>query len=679
MAQQYGVSGNRPLWGQLQTGEHISSLDGTTGRAIFAEMARSDDRITAVLEARRLPILRNTYRVEPPTEDARDVEIAEFVEDNLFNRMSMSWQDTLRHAMLMDTYGFTVFENLFMRSRDDGKIRLKKLDPRLPTSIQSWYYNGDSLEYIEQIGSDGAVYKLPIESCVVMTRNRVGDNWEGTSALRSVYGLWKIKNQMLKVAAIKHDRFGAGTPVAKAPESVDSNSEAWAAMKTALEDYHANEVGYLILPAGWDVKILIPEGGKGGTDVEGFIKQLDEGIAISLLAQFLNLGTSETGSRSLGQSFIDFFLMAEQETANYICDTLNRFVVQRLVDYNWADVQEYPQLRPAQIRELDYETLGKLKTAGVLTQRGDLENAVRVGLGLPEVDEDEEPLPAPPRAPERKPDDEPPAEDDEEQDPDDVEAHDHGHTHTFAEPPEEVVAFMQFDAMEAALDAAQDELLDQVMRTRTTQVDRLVSEIVAGKAVRNLTVVAKKDMFDDAARAFRAQIRVGREQVREELARQRPGYSLADPVSDDQFVSLVLEELSLLVDGAGEKLKAMIAKLALDLQKTGLSGDALRVELYRRIPEKISDATWRELVGTAVNQGWGHGRNLELVSAGDDVQRYMRLGILDRNLCGVCREKDQLEVSPGDPAFRVPDQECEGGPGRCRCVIVAIMKSEVAA
>jgi hypothetical protein len=28
------------------------------------------------------------------------------------------------------------------------------------------------------------------------------------------------------------------------------------------------------------------------------------------------------------------------------------------------------------------------------------------------------------------------------------------------------------------------------------------------------------------------------------------------------------------------------------------------------------------------------------------------------------------------PEFRVPDQECEGGPSRCRCLVVAVMKSE---
>lgn len=673
MAKQFGVSGNMPIFGTLNTGEHVSALDGVSGRPTYDEMVRSNPQLAAVMAAVSLPVLRNDYRVEPPTDDARDAEVAEFVEDNLFNRMSMSWRDVLRHVLLMNRYGFSVFEKLFERSRDDGKVRLRKLDPRLPTSIQRWVYDGDTLDYIEQMGADGNIYKLPIENCVVFTRGREGDNWEGVSLLRPSYGMWKIANEMWKVAAIKHDRWGVGIPVATAPEGVDSTSDAWGNMEDILQGLHANELGYVVKPSGWDLQILTAgNDGKGGSDVEGFLRLLNEQMAVSVLAQFLNLGTTETGSRALGQSFIDFFLMAEQEAADYIAEIMTQFVIRPLVDYNW-DVDEYPKLTAGRIREIDYETLAKLKTAGLITSDIETENTVREVLGLPEREAEEEPGPAPTPAPE-EPADEP-------EESEEVAAHDHGHTHTFAEPPEEIREFVQFAEIDAELDVASDDLLREVLDIREQQIEQLKRQILQGKAVRNITVPAKKEMYDLLVRSFRRQVKAGREQVREEVRRQSPGFAMADPVSDEAFVELLLEELSLLVDGASDKLRSTVARMALDLQKAGYTGDALLAELDRVVPQRIGEQTWKDLVGTAVGEGWGHGRHLELVKleGSGDVSRYQRFGILDRNLCSVCREKDQKIVTPSDPDFRVPDQECKGGPGRCRCIIVAIMRSEVPA
>jgi len=686
MAKQFGVSGNRPVWNQLFTGEHISALDGSSGRAIYDEMARCDAQIGAVTLAITLPILGNTYAVDPASAETRDIEIAEFVEDNLMRRMSMTWRDTLRHILLMHRYGFSVFEKLYRRSADDGKIRLHKLDPRLPPSITGWTYKGDTLDYIEQMGADGQTYKLPIKRCVVFTQNREGDNWEGISSYRSCYGSWLIKNELIKIEAIKQERYGVGLPVATAPEGVYADSDAWTEMETLLQDLHSNEVGYLIKPMGWELEILTPKTGTGGgTDAKKFIKDLNEQISVAFLAQFLQLGTTETGSRALGSSFVDFFLMALQHTADYIVEVLNRFVVRELVDYNWSDVTDYPTLRAAKVKELDYQTLAALQTAGVITADGEVEDAVRVGLGLPERPEDEEPAPEkskPKEKPEDKPEDEEPEEapPEPEEEPETEASHSHVQ---FAEPPEEIAEFVQFAVIESDLDDAIEELLDAVLAIREQQTEQLVRQIVAGKAVRNLTVPDKKDMYDDVVRAFRQQIKAGRAQVRDETKRQNASAKFADPIADDVFVDFVLEELSLMVDGAGEKLKAVIAKIALDLQKAGFAGDALRAELDRVIPQKIGATTWKDLVGTSVNQGWGHGRHLELIKLSDDVERYERYGILDRNLCDVCRSKDvgttHASLTPDDPDFRVPDSECEGGPGKCRCIIVAIMKREEAA
>lgn len=667
MAKQFGVSGNRPLFGALQTGEHIGALDGSASRTIYDEMRRSDPQISAVLRAIKLPVIRAEYRVEPASDDNGDEEIAEFVQTNLLEGMSMSWRDTLRHILLHKDFGFSVMEKLYVRS-PDGKIRLKKLDPRLPTSIERWVYKADSLDHIEQIGSDGQTYDLPINRCVVFTENREGDNWEGTSALRAVYGMWLIKNEMYKIAAIKHDRHGVGIPYAvEGEQATDPQREA---IDEILKGLHANEIGHMRLPHGWEAGILTADN-KGGTDTEGYIKLLNEQIAVALLAQFLQLGSTETGSRALGQSFIDFFLLAMQETADYIADTLNRFVVRELVDYNF-DVDEYPTLVAGQIKEMDFQTVATLQTAGVLSTDGELENAVRRGLGLPERDLEKEP-----EKPVPKPTDEP--QNDEPEPEDEEDAPDVAASEGFQlSEPNETEQLVNLAEVDAQLDLVNAEVATEVLAIRDAQAERIIDQIIAGKAVRNISVPAKKDMYDVVVRAYKQQTKVGRQQVREEL--QRQGLTkLADPISDSEFTNLLLEELSLLVEGASDKLKTMIAQIALDLQKTGYSGTTLLAQLELLVRERISDATWEQLVAAAVNEGWGQGRRLELVAQDNEIDHYYRSSILDKNRCSVCRSKHHKVVTPSDPDFQCPDQECEGGPARCRCLIIGVLRREAVA
>ena len=83
---------------------------------------------------------------------------------------------------------------------------------------------------------------------------------------------------------------------------------------------------------------------------------------------------------------IDFFLMALQETAEYIVETINRYMIRELAGFNW-NVKEFPVLKVQRIKELDMTSISALKSAGLLTPDAELENTIRKQLGLPEIDE----------------------------------------------------------------------------------------------------------------------------------------------------------------------------------------------------------------------------------------------------------------------------------------------------
>ncbi|HUV08064.1 MAG TPA: hypothetical protein VMX75_10075 [Spirochaetia bacterium] len=383
-----GVAGNTGYWGYSKSGEYLSKLDSAAGRTIFDKMRRSDHQVKAVLGAITLPIRQADYYMEPGSEEKQDVEIAKTLEKALLEEMTITWDDTVRHALLMLPFGFSALEKVY--EYRGGLILPRKLDPRLPQSVVGWKFDRKKhrLTHMAQRDIDGKKIEIPIEKLLVFTTEKEGDNWEGCSILRSAYKGWYIKDTLEKINSIMHDRWGAGIPDMTVPKNVERGSDAWNQAVKLAEDIHANEKGYIVKNEGWLVDIL---GGKGegkGTDVLGSIKYYDEAIATAMLAMFISLGTSKSGNRALGQTFFDAFLMSIQAWADYIAEVINRFCVRELVDLNW-EVENYPTFKVKRVQSLALEAIGYLVQTGALKWSEVLENDLRGMLRMPKRDSEE--------------------------------------------------------------------------------------------------------------------------------------------------------------------------------------------------------------------------------------------------------------------------------------------------
>jgi chromatin segregation and condensation protein Rec8/ScpA/Scc1 (kleisin family) len=147
----------------------------------------------------------------------------------------------------------------------------------------------------------------------------------------------------------------------------------------------------VILPPGLDLEIL--EGKIKSAELLEHIKHHDTKMAQSILAQFLQLGQEGGGgSFALSRDQSDFFLMSLLSCGNSICDTINRYAVPQLIDYNFT-VRKYPQLA-MKLSTIDVpkltEGLSKLVTGKVVLPDNELEDFIRDLLGLPVVAEDRE-------------------------------------------------------------------------------------------------------------------------------------------------------------------------------------------------------------------------------------------------------------------------------------------------
>jgi hypothetical protein len=90
-------------------------------------------------------------------------------------------------------------------------------------------------------------------------------------------------------------------------------------LSALARSYRAGESAGGALPNGADLRFRGVEGSL--PDVLGSIRYDDEQMAARFLAMFTKLGTTETGSRALGQTLVDFFALGQEAVAKQYADT----------------------------------------------------------------------------------------------------------------------------------------------------------------------------------------------------------------------------------------------------------------------------------------------------------------------------------------------------------------------
>lgn len=668
-----GAPGTQFFAGYISSEEYNTKLQGQAGITIYDEMRRSDGMIRATLLAVTLPIRQAIWRIEPASDDAKDLEIAEFVSNNLFGGMSITWADFLRQALLHLWFGFMIFEQVY--KVENGNVLLRKLAPRLPKTLYKWNVDENmELESITQYVMKGSAYvhiDIPMEKLLIFTNEQEGANYEGISLLRSAYKHWYIKNQLYKIDAIKHDRQGVGIPVIGMPENMTKakNPEAWSEAKAMGEGLRANERSYIIKPFGYTVEML-KMGSTKSTDAIPSIQHHNEQIAVNILAQFLTLGTTKTGSRALGDSFKSLFLLSLQAIAEYMEDTINRYCIKPLVDYNYT-TDHYPKLKASNIKEPDFtsmaDAVSKLSKVGALTPDEEMENHIR------EVGK----LPAKPEPEKQKT----------------TERCTCGHTKRLAEGTywrglKEFEKCLNLREIDGRLDKAKEQLIDKIKDVQKDQVERLARDVAANPAT------AKTKKVGLLASQIKGELldiyRYGRSQVKAEFASQRKSpirlveerataktlrKAKLNPIRTPEEAQAFIEsKASLVATQMARRYETTAMFAELDAQKLGLD----RVATISFITDRLTELTDKEAqiaANYSVIEAFGIGRNVEAETSRDEIKTSYYSAILDTNVCEVCAPLDGIEHEFGDPDFETPNPNCLGG-SQCRCLTVHVLKTE---
>jgi len=355
----------------------------------------------------KLPIRSADWSLVSASEDPLDVFVADFVawqfglgeiipgRRHSVARLSQTWDQSLNQALLSLRYGAHGEELIFSdeietyvdADGEDHLVRpLARLAPRFAGTVYEYDINARTGE-IEWIRQDLPGAKpIPGEKLAWYVPDDAESSFWGESLLRSAYGAWKLKREMLTATAIGWDRYSSGIPVVRYPSG--SGVEKLREAENIGRNWRAHERGWVVLEGsvaeGWDVEI---KNGNGTLpDPVPLLQHYDQQIAAAGIQQFSSLGTTDTGSRAVGQVLQEPYFMALSAIAGMVAQTRMRRVFRRVIDVNFGRDVAVPELTVRKITGKNISLLAQiiadLSTAGLSFADVATQNDLRDSLDL---------------------------------------------------------------------------------------------------------------------------------------------------------------------------------------------------------------------------------------------------------------------------------------------------------
>jgi len=414
-----GLRGAIPYSGFLWE-EALPELRGTKGAEAFRRMADNDPVSSSILYAIESLLRGVKWTVEPnagaPKEAA--AHAAEFVRSVLFEDMEDSFGDTISEILTMLTYGYAIHEIVLKVRKGpqgepgqssryaDGYIGLAALAPRSQETVYRWQYdvNGRLLG-VEQMLPEGGLKVIPITRCLHFTTSSRRRNPEGRSLLRGAYVTWTRRNTIEQAMGRIAVRAG-GIVELRVPGELlradaDVSTVAQRASFQAIADRAAQDrQGAVMIPSDRDesggemysLSYTIPDP-RRPVELQGLLDMYNRLIAMTVLGDFLFLGSTTVGSRALADPKIEMFTRAMEAVLSTIAEELNRDLLPRLWAWNGFDLDVLPSLQPGSVASRDLMQFAQLATAMVgagmqLFPDPATENMVRDWLGLPPLSEE---------------------------------------------------------------------------------------------------------------------------------------------------------------------------------------------------------------------------------------------------------------------------------------------------
>lgn len=368
------------------------SLINRKGYQIIDKM-RLDEAVKSAITLKKQAVIAPGWIIEPASDDAKDIEIAEFIEYCL-EKMQGSVSNMLMQLLLALDYGFSINEEIwkiFEEGPHKGKVGLKAIKSKKP------HYYDFKIDPFGNLDKNGIVVngfyngsqELPTNKFIIYTYQKEFSNWYGQSDLRPAYRSWWSKDALIKFWNIYLEKFGQPTAWGKHRQG---DSTGRSDLQNILNQLQTSTN---IVSTIGDFEIELLEGKRSSTgDYKEALHYHDRGIARSILIPDRLSEAGEIGAFSQALVHFDVFLWVVKclrIDLEEIC--MGEQLIRRLVAFNYSDVEELPKFKFKSLT--DEQTIELAKTFADVVQKGAIlptfedENKIREILGFPEKTEEE--------------------------------------------------------------------------------------------------------------------------------------------------------------------------------------------------------------------------------------------------------------------------------------------------
>jgi hypothetical protein len=381
---------------------------------VYNEM-RTDPMIRAILWLYKLPLRSATWDL-PPVGGGKDpvdraVSLAAKWQFGIGaeGQLSISWDEWLTQRLLCIDWGSVFEEKIWAEELDwwrdptaNDQLRpmrtLARMGLRRPSSISRIKWDENTGQF-ERVWQDlpgqfrSADEGIPGEKVAHYAIERDGEfDWMGTSILRSMYGVWRMKNALIVSSGVAWDRWASGVVISRYPQGGGAEKERRA---TKIgENIRSHERGYVAYEGtaeqGWDLNILRGD----PADPVNLLRHYDSQMATAALTMFSQLGVTERGSRAVGETLADPYNLAVKAIGGQVALDSTRDVLREWVGVNFGWNVDVPQFTIRKISSRSVESvvnaLSLLAGAGYNIRRVELLNSVLEMLDLDKIPVDEE-------------------------------------------------------------------------------------------------------------------------------------------------------------------------------------------------------------------------------------------------------------------------------------------------
>ena len=329
-----------PGWDDLPVPHHrVPALQWPQSIDTYAAML-DDPRVWALVQAVALPAQRYVIELEPngmsPADAALladDLDLPIAGTDQVSDGRDPTRFSHRRHfarSLSALNVGHSVFE-ISGEIRDD-LWRLLDLAPRPARGLTRWH--ADSRGRLTSIEQGYALRPIPLRADHLAVYTWQGDDGDprGASMLNKVYRPFLMKDRLVRLDAIAHERNSMGIPVGWVSDA-NTPAEA-AAMDEILANVAAGEHSFVRLQGvgRQDVKLRGVEGSVS-RPLDSIVFHNGE-MEVAFLAQVISIGQGQGGSYALSQTQASYLQMFHDVVVQWDCDTLTNQVVSRWCRWN---------------------------------------------------------------------------------------------------------------------------------------------------------------------------------------------------------------------------------------------------------------------------------------------------------------------------------------------------------